>query len=391
MAQLRVLHIIPVMGLGGAEKMLGDICFEQHRRGIEVKIVTLHPSHSSFEKYPDRDSLSAITGMEQAGMLTRLKFFPPGIVVDSEDYRRILKEFKPNIIHSHLFQAELLAHSVKHEGACYFTHFHDNMFQLERVFGPARRKRSISDYFERLWLLRKFREFDTHFIAISGDTLNFARRVLPAQLEGKVSLLRNAFNHAAFSNNRVRGISTGRPIRLISVGNLVPKKNHKLLIETCLCLKRKQIPFTCEILGYGTLENELQRQIRQAGLEDLVFLRGSVPNVAEYLKDADIYIHPASYEPFGLVILEAMASGLPIICRNGMGNLDIHEEGKTGYLIEGDEPEKFADRIEYLIKHPEKYREISVYNPTYSRYFDITHYVEKLTELYRKALKHQVI
>lgn len=385
MKPLRILHIIPMMGLGGAEKMLGDICLEMHRRGHIVKVVTLHKPHYSFDKYPSREAFVSSTALEQVSMTTAMKPLELGISVQSSEFERVLHDFRPDIIHSHLFQSELLAHSVHYPQAAYFTHFHDNMFQLESLFRPSRQKRRLSDFFEKAWIMRKYSRFDNHFIAISKDTLEFALRVLPSALQKNVSLLRNAFNYHAFGYEVKRSIQDRQTLRIVSVGNLVPKKNHKLLVEVCSVLHKKGIPFQCDILGFGALQQEIQKQIEQAGLQDHVFLRGSVPNVALYLRQADIYVHPASYEPFGLVILEAMAAGLPVICRNGRGNLDIHEEDKTGYLIDGDDAEAFAGRIIFLMQHPDKYARISEYNKTYSRQFDIAHYCDRLTEIYLNA------
>ncbi|MEY4110966.1 MAG: hypothetical protein RLZZ46_1321 [Bacteroidota bacterium] len=378
-----------MLGLGGAERMLADICYELLHRGHSIKVLTLFDPHYSFEKFPNKEKFLTDCAVEQISMNTRLSIFPPGIKIEAPRYEKILQEFKPDVIHSHLFQAEILAHSVFFPNAVYFSHVHDNMFQLESVFKSGRYKRRWSDFFERAWILRRYRKFNNHFIAISKDTLEFSLRVLPRKIRSNVSILRNAFNYKAFSNNIQRSINPNEPLRLVSIGNLVPKKNHKLLVSVCEQLHKKGIDFRCDILGYGSQE-QLQQQINLAGLNERVFLRGTVSDVQYYLKYADIYVHPASYEPFGLVILEAMAAGLPVICRNGQGNLDIHEEGKTGYLIEGDEPEKFADRIINLMDNPEKYREISAYNREYCKQYDISHYCEKLTNIYVQALNKTI-
>lgn len=379
------------MGLGGAEKMLGDICMEFHRRGHTVKIVTLYEPHFSFDNYPEAKELITIASMEQVGFNASLKLLPPGIKVENSAFKLILDRFQPNIIHSHLFQSELLAHSVLQKGAVYFSHIHDNMFQLEHPYSSLNMNRRVSDYFERHWLLKQYDKLENNFIAISGDTYDFARRVLPSKLKRNVSLLRNAFNHSKFLNNKSKVINKQKPIRLISVGNLVPKKNHKLLIEICKCLQRDGIPYTCDILGHGELEADLRELINREGFQNRIFLRGSVTDVAKYLHSADIYVHTASYEPFGLVILEAMAAGLPVICRNGRGNLDLHVEGVTGYMIDGDDSEEFLKSIKHLIENSQKYNQISKHNIEFSKQYDMTNYCDRLIEIYRSAINKRKI
>jgi glycosyltransferase involved in cell wall biosynthesis len=373
------------MGLGGAEKMLVDICFEMHRRGHLIKVISLHPHHFSFDKYSQKKKFLSLTSFEIVKMNTSIRIFPPGIKVESTDYIRILREFKPDVIHSHLFQAELLSHSYHHKNAVYFSHMHDNMFQLESWKRRARRRRKWTDFFERTWIIRRYVSFQNNFIAISKDTFDFCHKVLPQSLQNNILLIKNAIHYDSFRFNEERKISPNRFIRLVSVGNLVPKKNHQLLIRICSELKKRGLQFQCDILGFGILLEELNKQIETAGLQDCVFLRGSVPNVAEYMKQADVYVHPANYEPFGLVILEAMASGLPVVCRNGQGNLDIHEEGITGFMIDGDYPEAFAEKIEALINDPVLYGNISAYNRKYSQQYDISHYGDKLEDVYQNA------
>jgi glycosyltransferase involved in cell wall biosynthesis len=380
--KLKILYIIPVMGLGGAEKMLGDICFEMNSRGHQVKVVSLHEPHFSFERYPRKEEFIKLTQFEIINFTTSLHPQSLGINIDSKEYHRILHEFKPDIIHSHLFESELISHAYHYPHAKYFSHVHDNMYQLEDLLKKSRKKRSIAEYFERNWIRKKYKQFNNTFIAISQDTLNFTRRVLPAKLKNRVHLVKNAINYKAYANTIDRSIGN-RTIKLISVGNLVPKKNHQLLISVCDELQKRGIDFTCDILGFGKLNDELQKQIDSCSLTEKVILRGSVPNVHDYLNEADIYVHPANYEPFGLVILEAMAAGLPVVCRNGNGNKDIHVEGETGYMIEDDNVTAFADKISYLSEHPDVYKKMSLFVREFSKQYDIEVYAEKLLHLYQ--------
>jgi glycosyltransferase involved in cell wall biosynthesis len=370
------------MGLGGAEKMLGDICFEMIRRGHQVKVVSLHEPHFSFEKYAGREEFIKLTHFEIIHFNTSLHPRSLGIHIESKEYQRILHEFNPDIIHSHLFESELISHAYHHPHAKYFSHVHDNMYQLEDLIKKSRKKRSIAEYFERNWIRKKYKAFNNKFIAISKDTYDFTRRVLPSSLKNNVFLIKNAINYKAFSNALDRNIGH-KKIHLVSVGNLVPKKNHQLLIRVCDELQKRGIDFSCDILGFGKLMEDLQAQIDACNLTNRVNLRGSVPNVSDYLNQADICVHPANYEPFGLVMLEAMASGLPIVCRNGEGNKDIHIEGETGFMIENDDAFAFADKIQFLMDNPTEYQRISKFVREFSKQYDIEAYAQKLLDLYQ--------
>lgn len=80
-----------------------------------------------------------------------------------------------------------------------------------------------------------------------------------------------------------------------------------------------------------------------------------------FLQDADIFVFPTYYpnECFPLVLLEAMQQGLPCISTNEGGIPDIIDEGKTGFIVEKKNAEQLADKISYLINHPERCKEMA--------------------------------
>ncbi|MDB4091086.1 glycosyltransferase family 4 protein, partial [Crocinitomicaceae bacterium] len=96
--------------------------------------------------------------------------------------------------------------------------------------------------------------------------------------------------------------------------------------------------------------------------------------------------HSATYEPLGLVLLEAMAAGLPIITLDGKGNRDLMEQGKNGYMIHQQDPKEFAQKIISLVENKGKYAEISNYCKEYVKQYDIKEYVNKLLALYKDSI-----
>ena len=81
------------------------------------------------------------------------------------------------------------------------------------------------------------------------------------------------------------------------------------------------------------------------GVKNYINFHGNVKNVKEHLSESNIYLHTATYEPFGLVILEAMAAGLPVITLNGKGNKDFIEQGVNGFIHANQDVELFANNI----------------------------------------------
>ena len=125
-------------------------------------------------------------------------------------------------------------------------------------------------------------------------------------------------------------------ITVISIGNLIPLKGHRYLLQAIKALKDKGVEnIKCQIVGRGYLDEELKAQARELGIEKQVEFKGYVPyaEVATLLKDADIFALPSYYEALGCVYLEAMACGVPAIGCYENGIDEIIEDGKDGALV----------------------------------------------------------
>jgi spore coat protein SA len=103
-----------------------------------------------------------------------------------------------------------------------------------------------------------------------------------------------------------------------------------------------------------------------------------------------MYLHAATYEPFGLVLLEAMAAGLPIVSYDGQGNRDIIEDGKNGFILTSPTPKEFANKIIFLLTNKIEYETMSEYAKLYAKKFDIDNYCINLLTIYQKALQEKI-
>ena len=143
------------------------------------------------------------------------------------------------------------------------------------------------------------------------------------------------------------------------------------------------VPVTLDVLGDGPNRESLMQKSRQLNLSEHIYFHGNVDFPEQFLCKANIYIHTASYEPLGLVLIEAMAAGLPVVCTDGKGNVDLMKEGENGFVIWERDVEQFAGKVKELIENQELREKISQSAHAESKRYDIKLYVDKLLALYR--------
>ena len=169
------------------------------------------------------------------------------------------------------------------------------------------------------------------------------------------------------------------------IGSLVPKKGHILAVEVIQELKKRELMFCLDILGKGELEEELKESVRQLDVSDLVTFHGVVDDPENYLRGAFCYLHTAIYEPFGLVLIEAMAAGLPVVCTDAIGNRDLIIEGKNGFMLKKRDPFPLADKIEYLLNNDNVRKKMVEKAILFSENFDIRNYCSRLISIYNNS------
>jgi glycosyltransferase involved in cell wall biosynthesis len=150
--------------------------------------------------------------------------------------------------------------------------------------------------------------------------------------------------------------------RIISVGSLQEYKGHEFLIRTCRILKDSGTAYQCTIAGGGELKGMLGNLIAQLGLTGEVHLAGAQTeeNVAKLLKEADcfalasIVTRTGKMEGIPVVLMEALACGLPVVASDISGIPELIEDQKTGLLCEPKDAQAIAEAIQWVQTHPEE-------------------------------------
>lgn len=161
-------------------------------------------------------------------------------------------------------------------------------------------------------------------------------------------------------NYRGREHKIGTPAKLLAVGRFVEKKGFKYLVQACQHLKQKGLSFQLSLIGSGPLKAALEQEVAALGLSDQVLFVGakSTEEVRNAMTGADVVIVPsvtsASGEMEGLpvVIMEAMAIGVPVVASAHSGIPEIVQPGETGYLTPEKDAAAIAEAIAQALQQP---------------------------------------
>ena len=383
MVAMRIVHIIPTLNIGGAERLALDISQRLGKMGHAVKLLVLHENGEYILPKNATFMVEFLQEDFELHFLRGSKHYP------SKLYSAI-KTFNPDIIHSHLQESEFLSRLIplsKDHKTAWFTHCHDSMPRLRppSTFAPWKKSWIVS-WYEHLLLRKLYKQKQPqHFIAISKSEKKYVAD--SKSVRGEITLLSNAINYHKFTKNPKQ--KEPDFLSLINVGSFQTKKNQAYLLRVLGHLKKqKQFHSKLTCLGDGPLRAPFIEEAERLGLSSSVASEGNVNQVAPYLWKNTLYVHSAKYEPFGLVLVEAMAAGLPVIALDAGGNRDIVKDGLNGYLLPQDtRPEEFAEKIIAVWEDKELLRSLQKGAIETAALYDIKPYCKKLVKLYEDALR----
>ncbi|MFV9631150.1 MAG: glycosyltransferase family 4 protein [Methanosarcinales archaeon] len=174
---------------------------------------------------------------------------------------------------------------------------------------------------------------------------------------------------------------------ILFVGTLRPVKGIRYLIEAMRLIKDKNESTKLFLVGDGEEREYLKNLVKGLILEECVRFIGKVPNekVPECMVASDVFVLPSLSEGFPVVILEAMASGLPIIATKVTGLLEIVKDGKNGILVESKSPDEIAEKVLLILGDDELRERISENNRKEAKRYSWDSAVDKLEEIYQKS------
>ncbi|MEA1977410.1 MAG: glycosyltransferase [Chloroflexota bacterium] len=173
---------------------------------------------------------------------------------------------------------------------------------------------------------------------------------------------------------------------LLFVGRLAREKGLDMLLRAFTLIREQRPEVRLLLLGRGPYEDALKAKLAKLGFKELVILAGAVPHeeVPGYYTAADLFVFPSTTETQGLVIIEAMAAGLPVVAVRAPGAVDVLTEG--GGVLTENKPEAFAREVVGILADSGRQKELSEQARRAVERYSISDATARMLNAYETAL-----
>jgi glycosyltransferase involved in cell wall biosynthesis len=327
---VKVLHATKVKGIGGAEQHLLALLPALRERGIDARFLSLDAGDDANRFHRALEARGVPLRRVQCGLDVSPRLAASVISA--------VRAEKPDLLHTHMVHADIYGSIAAHTLGVPFvsTRHNDDRYLL----GPFR------------YVDRTFMSGVRAIVAISDAVREFhVRAGLPAQ---KLVTIHYGLDDLPTAVSELTpeqaGISPDAPL-VLAIGRLIEQKDHATLLGAFARVRHDHPAARLVILGWGRLEEATKARVRDLGLEDAVLLPGRVEPAA-WLARADVFAHTSRWEGFGIVLLEAMLAGLPVVATRVSAVPEIVIDGATGILAPAGDEEAVAEALSALLADP---------------------------------------
>lgn len=329
-----IVHLIHELGVGGLENGLLNLIHQIPPQRYRHAIVCL-TGHTGFHERIVRDDIAIVCIDKRHGKDWRhyLRLF------------RVLKTLRPQLIHTRnlsSLEGQLLAAAAGIRLRVHSEHGRD----IDELHGQRRRYRLLR---------RLLRPLVGRYIAVSRELASWLVDSIGAR-PARVTQIDNGVDSVKFHPRLGPPAAVGPPgflcddaVVIGSVGRMVALKDHATLVQAFLrLLADERLPraqLRLIIVGDGPCRDACRRQLAAAGAAHLAWLPGKRDDVPQLMRAMHLFVLPSLSEGSSNTLLEAMASGLPVVATAVGGNADLVQAGWTGTLVPPQSPAQLAAAI----------------------------------------------
>ncbi|KYG90281.1 hypothetical protein A0U40_08580 [[Bacillus] sp. KCTC 13219] len=319
---MKILHIIPTLGAGGAEKLLVDTIEEMLKQGIPCDVIVLTKENNFFG-----ESLSQLNITLHYSSYSNV-YDPRNILF----IKRIMQQGNYDCVHTHLFSAQLFT-SIANA----LTKNKLPLVTTEHSTNNRRREKKIFYYLDS-WMYKQYERI----ISITEGAKDALVSYLP-YTENQTIVIYNGIQLKKFqqaTTTKQLWDKLDDEVTVLMVAGMRTEKDHHTLIRASKLLP---VNYRVVFVGDGALFDEVVNYASENGRKTILFL-GARTDVPKIMKAADVFVLSSEWEGFGLVVVEAAAAGLPVVASDVAGLRDV-VLSINGSLFEQGSAKMLAEKI----------------------------------------------
>lgn len=322
---VKVLHVIDHTGPGGAQVLLTNILPALAKDSFSITLVVLGRKRGLVEDLENKGITIIPLNIHKYGVFQTLK-----------RVKQIIKELNPTIVHTHLDKSNLFAAYLASKEKVPVVIRHDH----SSTWPP------LPSYFFWRRLIEKLGRFQTEVIAVSEAVRKF--NLAAGVSDNKITVIHNGIDLKRFSTDKKR---LSYPV-IGYVGRLHFKKGVKYLIKALPLVAKEKPDVKLFIVGDGPQKKELLKLCQGIGLKDNVVFFGNRKDVQKFYRLFDVFVLPSLFEACPLALMEAMASGCPVVASNLGGITEIVTDKLDGLIFQARDSQMLAEKILCLLNNP---------------------------------------
>ncbi|MGH9178432.1 MAG: glycosyltransferase [Acidimicrobiales bacterium] len=371
-ARIRVLHLIKCLGFGGAERLLVSVSEARDRESFDYEVAyvlgDLDDLVAELEAVDVRVHSLRSRSHYDLGWLVRL--------------RRLLLERHYDVVHLHLpYSAafgRLVVRSLPRSSRPLLVYTQHNLWHKTE---PAVR------LLNRLTI-----DLDDHDIAVS----EVARASMPPSLRQRVDVIVHGIPAVGTDGaeriavRRELGVGEGE-LAIMTVANFRAEKGYPILLEAAAALVGEGLPVRFFAVGAGPLEPEVRRLCAELGLEDHFRLLGFRPDVLRLLSAADLFVLASLHEAFPVSVMEALASGVPVVATDVGAVREAVGQGAAGITVPAGDAAALAGALRALASDGERRRDLQAHARDLGARYDVRSAAGQLEDLYARLMGRRAV
>ncbi len=356
MKKIHIVHIIPTLGFGGAERFVIDLANNYDEKKFDTTIIILQ-NYIPLKKELKRGV--RIVFVEKKGKISLSLF---------KSLKKKLKTLNPDVVHTHLFGGDFWGRFVAHRLGFPVVTTEHNINTDESFF-----KKHIK-------ILMK--NWSDVYTAPSKAVVDFMKHEY--KLEKPVHKIRHGIQLSRFTKTKPAQIK--KNFKLLILGRLAEQKGHRVALSALAGLKDFKWQMT--MVGSGDKEKEIISFAKSLGIDDRIKIEKPTTNVSELLKNFNIMIVPSLWEGLGIVAMEGMASGRVVIASAVDGLTEVVRDEETGLLFEKGRYDDLRAKLHWLFNHPHAGEELAKKAKVFAAaHFGVEEMVRQYEEIYLSLVR----